>query len=139
MESTIFLLRDEVLRIHQKQIDRFGGTHGMHDAGLLESALAMPIMGFGDHVMHTTLNHMSAAYIYHIIKNHPFLDGNKRTGVVSGLVFLKLNGVAIPWRKNEMVYLAESIATNVMSKQEVANYLEELARRRKDNKQSLSL
>ena len=129
MENVLFLLKDEVLGIHHKQVDRFGGIHGIRDTGLLESALAMPEASFGDCLMHETLSLMGAAYIYHIIKNHPFLDGNKRTGVVTGLVFLRRNGLIIPWVKDEMADLAVNIATDQITKQETADYLELLARK----------
>ncbi len=88
----LFLSLNEVLEIHQDQTARYGGTSGIRDTGLLTSALAMPSAAFGGEFLHTDLYEMAAAYLFHLVKNHPFLDGNKRTGAVAALVFLELNG-----------------------------------------------
>lgn len=63
--------------------------------GLLQSALAMPSSGFGEEYFHKDLYEMAAAYLFHIVKNHPFVDGNKRAGFVASYVFLRLNGVLV--------------------------------------------
>jgi death-on-curing protein len=88
----IFLLLEEVLDIHQHQIEVYGGSLGIRDVGLLESALAMPQAGFGDQYFHEDLFMMAAAYLYHLTLNHPFVDGNKRVGLEAALMFLKHNG-----------------------------------------------
>ncbi|HUT53869.1 MAG TPA: type II toxin-antitoxin system death-on-curing family toxin [bacterium] len=90
-----FLDLDEVLDIHRDQIERYGGSDGVRDLGLLESALAMPQAGFGDQFFHADIYEMAAAYLFHIVKNHPFVDGNKRAGAVAAYVFLKLNGYSL--------------------------------------------
>lgn len=74
-----FPLLDDVLRIHDRQIEVFGGSTGVRDLGLLESALAQPQATFGGELLHPTLPEQAAAYLYHLAKNHPFIDGNKRT------------------------------------------------------------
>jgi death-on-curing protein len=91
----IFLTLDEVLQIHRDQIDRYGGMHGIRDLHLLQSAISMPQAGFGDQYLHESIFAMAAAYLFHITQYHPFLDGNKRTGLASALVFLELNNIAI--------------------------------------------
>ena len=83
----IFLSYDEILEVHDDQILRYGGSNGIRDKKLLFSALAQPGISFGGQYLHETIFEMAAAYLYHIIKNHPFLDGNKRTGIVSALIF----------------------------------------------------
>jgi len=88
-----FLKLQRVLQIHESQIELFGGSSGIRDRGLLESALAMPQASFGGTFMHGDLYAMAAAYLFHIVCNHPFLDGNKRTGTAVALVFLTLNGI----------------------------------------------
>jgi len=90
-----FLSFAEVLEIHRDQIERYGGKTGIRDLGLLQSALAMPAAGFGGRYLHGDLFEMAAAYLFHIVRNHPFVDGNKRTGAVAALVFLSLNGMEI--------------------------------------------
>ena len=83
--SPDFLTLEEVLEIHDDQINRYGGASGIRDFGLLESALAQPQTIFGGSLLHTDLFEMAAAYFFHIIQNHPFMDGNKRVGAVTGL------------------------------------------------------
>ena len=78
--NPIFLCLGEVVEIPRDQIERYGGSPGIRDLGLLQSALAMPAAGFGGRYLHTDLFEMSAAYLFHITQNHPFADGNKRTG-----------------------------------------------------------
>ena len=87
---TKWVTHSVVLAIHEEQIAEHGGTPGIRDMGLLESALARPqnLAAYGD----PDLANMAAAYAFGIARNHPFLDGNKRTSYVVTLVFLRLNG-----------------------------------------------
>jgi death-on-curing protein len=71
---------DEVLEIHEQQIERYGGSAGLRDAAGLESAVAMPQATFGGEFLHTSIPAMAAAYLFHLCQNHPFIDGNKRAG-----------------------------------------------------------
>ena len=88
MIEPIFLGLDEVIEIHNDQIKRYGGHVGIRDIELLKSAVAMPAAGFGGDYLHTDIYEMAAAYLFHIVRNHPFIDGNKRTGAVASVVFL---------------------------------------------------
>lgn len=87
-----FLELNEALEIHRDQIARYGGSSGIRDMALLQSALAMPRAGIGEEYFHADLIEMAAAYLFHIVKNHPFVDGNKRVGAAAAFIFLKLNG-----------------------------------------------
>ena len=82
--DTRYLSLDEAMAIHAHQIARYGGTPGIRDRTLLESALAMPKATFGAELLHPTLSEQAAAYVFHLVKNHPFLDGNKRVGLACG-------------------------------------------------------
>lgn len=95
MAEPRFLSIEDVFDIHADQIDRYGGSLGVRDVGLLQSAIGMPEAGFGDHYLHADLFEMAAAYLYHIVQNHPFIDGNKRTGAMAAFMFLKLNGLTL--------------------------------------------
>ena len=86
-ESTTFLTVDEVLAIHERLIARFGGAHGLRDAGLLESALYRPRTGY-----YADLVEMAAAQFESLLMNHPFVDGNKRVAFFATDVFLRMNG-----------------------------------------------
>ena len=91
--TPIFLELGEVVLIHRDQIERYGGAQGVRDMGLLKSALAMPSTGVGDDYFHADLFAMAAAYLFHIVRNHPFVDGNKCTALATCLVFLCENGL----------------------------------------------
>lgn len=115
-----FLTFDEVLAIHAHQIDRYGGDFGLRDHALLESALAMPRAGFGGEDLHADLVEKAAAYLFHLVRNHPFVDGNKRTGLAVALVFLRLNGISIDATDDELVDLVLGVVAGSCSKSEVA-------------------
>lgn len=126
-----FLTLAEVLYFHQYQIKRFGGEEGLRDEGLLESALAQPRAGFGGHWLHGTLYDMAAAYAFHICKNHPFLDGNKRTSMAAALVFLDTNGISLQDPEDRLPEAIENIAMGKMSKAQFADLLRELSQSQK--------
>lgn len=89
-----FLTIEEVLEIHNEMI-KIKGLPGIRDFGLLSSAIEMPKAIFAGEYLHQTTFDMAAAYMYHIICNHPFNDANKRTGVAVSLIFLEMNGCEI--------------------------------------------
>ena len=94
MTDPCFLTLDEVLAIHADQIRRYGGRSGIRDLALLQSALGTPETTFEGDYLHTSAFEMAAAYLFHISRNHPFVDGNKRVAFFATDVFLRLNG----WR-----------------------------------------
>ncbi len=90
--APVFLSLSEILEIHQDQIARYGGIAGIRDIALLQSAIGMPSTTFSGEFLHSDIYEMAAAYLFHIVRNHPFVDGNKRVGAAAALVFLALNG-----------------------------------------------
>jgi death-on-curing protein len=88
----LFLSVEEVLGLHDDQLRLFGGSAGIRDRGVLESAVAMPASTFDGVLLHADLFEMAAAYAFHIAEGQPFVDGNKRTALDAALVFLDLNG-----------------------------------------------
>ena len=91
--SPQFLTLDEVMDLHCDQIKRYGGTLGVRDVTLLESAIAAPQSWFGDQYLHGDRFEMASAYLFHVVQNYPFLDGNKCVGTAAALTLLELNGV----------------------------------------------
>ncbi len=124
-QGPVFLTLAEVLEFHTRQLEQFGGTDGVRDMALLESALAQPESGFGGHWFHSDIFEMAAAYAFHICKDHPFFDGNKRTALDAALVFLELNGVSILENKN-LIRIMLSVAEGKMSKKELAQAFRDL-------------
>jgi len=121
-----FIEFDEILKIHEDQIRRYGGGAGIRDPNALVSAIEQPRATYGGEFLHPDLWSMGSAYIFHISENHPFLDGNKRTALVSGLIFLYINGIVII-DKNELLYpMMISVASGKSSKTEIANVLRNL-------------
>ena len=123
-----FLDIDMVVRAHLSLIEHYGGQGGLRDAGLLHSAIAMPQASFGGELLHNDLFTMAAAYLYHIVQNHPFIDGNKRTGAAAAIIFLDLNGVELEGDEDGLVELTLRVAAGQAGKQEVAEFFRRLAR-----------
>ena len=95
MSEPKFLTFEQVLMIHAIQLQLFGGQDGVRDQSALESAIAQPEAGFGEHYLHSHPFGMAAAYAFHIAENQPFVDGNKRTALDCALTFLEGNGIVI--------------------------------------------
>ena len=117
-----FLDVHDVLILHAEQAALYGGACGVRDAGLLESAIAQPQTMFGGEYLHKDIFEMAAAYMFHIVQNHPFLDGNKRTGAVVAMVFLDINGIEIDAAKGSIYDLTMSVATGKTGKTEIAEF-----------------
>lgn len=121
--SPDFLTLDDVLALHRDQIARYGGSYGVRDLGLLESALAMPAAQFGGQYLHGDLLEMSAAYAFHLVKNHAFVDGNKRVGATATSVFLSINGLQLVADPQDYYDLIIAIACGHLDKPAIAAFL----------------
>lgn len=119
-----FLDKATILIFQENQIQNYGGSQGIRDEGLLESALAQPRQSFGGEYVHETIFEMAAAYGYHLCKNHPFVDGNKRIALVAMYTFLYVNGWKIIADKKALYAVVISLASGKMEKKELAEFLE---------------
>jgi len=120
--APVFLRLDEVLLIHRDQIERYGGRPGIRDLGLLQSALAVPEAGIRDRYLHEDLFEMAAAYLFHLVRDHPFVDGNKRVGAVAALVFLSLNGVVMEPTERQLEKIVRAVAEGTADKGKVTAF-----------------
>lgn len=120
---THFLTLDEVLAIHAHQVERYGGRPGIRDLALLESALAMPRAAFNNDDLHPSLHEKAAAYLFHLVKNHPFFDGNKRAGLAACLVFVQINGIETRSTDDELVEVVVAVAEGRALKADLAVFL----------------
>ena len=118
-----FLTLDEIVAIHRDQIARYGGSEGVRDWGLLRSALAMPAAGFGGQYVHGDVYEMAAAYLFHFVQNHAFVDGNKRVGAVAADVFLALNKVRLTAGQDAYAELVLSVARGETPKSVVVDFI----------------
>lgn len=128
MADTLFLTLAEIIEIHADQIRRYGGQAGLRDLALLESALAQPEASFAGEWLHGDHYAMAAAYAYHLCQNHPFIDGNKRTGLAAALVFLELNGITALDPRGRLKNAMIRIASDKMSKDDFTKLLTRLPR-----------
>ena len=119
-----FVSKSMVLSIHARQIERFCGTPGVRDEGLLESALAQPQATFGGQLLHPTIAEQAAAYLYHIAMNHPFIDGNKRSAFAVTDTFLRLNGFYLNLTDDRAYDLVMGVARGTMTKEELSSEFE---------------
>ena len=126
-----FLTLDEVIEIHREIIEQYGGSLGIRDLGLLESAVAMPQAGVGDQYFHSDLFEMAAAYLFHIVRNHPLIDGNKRTGAMAAYTFLKLNRVNLTARESGFERIVRRVAEAKMDKASVTAFLRQNCQRQR--------
>ena len=118
-----FLDKTLVLKIHTRQIERFGGTNEIRDEGLLESALAQPQSGFANELFHPTIYEQAAAYLYHLAMNHPFIDGNKRTAFAVMDTFLRVNDHTLTLSDAYAYDMVLRVANGLLSKADLAIYL----------------
>jgi death-on-curing protein len=125
-----FLDLEDVLELHTLQLARYGGADGVRDRGLLESALAQPQATFDGEFVHPDLFAMAAAYLFHVVQNHAFIDGNKRTGLLAALVFLDVNGISITHGSPGLYELTLGVAEGRVTKIAVAETLRQIARSR---------
>ncbi|MBS0622801.1 MAG: type II toxin-antitoxin system death-on-curing family toxin [Verrucomicrobia bacterium] len=105
----IFITIQEVIDDHAEIIRNYGGMDGIRDLGLLASALAMPKATMFGEDLHPTIFDKAAAYLFHIICNHPFIDGNKRTAVATALTFLKLNHAYVEFTEAQALVFEELV------------------------------
>ncbi len=112
----IFLNLDEVLAIHAEMIRRYGGSQGVRDLGLLEAAIAVPEASFDGQYLHQGLAAMAAGYLFHVVLNHPFIDGNKRVGAAAADVFLGMNGCHLDASQDEYAAFVLAVAAGQAGK-----------------------
>lgn len=120
MKEPEWVGKRSVLALHQRQISEFGGLNGIRDEGLLDSALSKPQKRFyyGEQVVDFPA--MAAAYAYGLVSNHPFLDGNKRTALVVGFLFLAKNGFGLTSTEAENYDVIYRLAAGELSEEDMA-------------------
>ena len=119
MKPTRFLSLSRILQIHRDGVDVYGGDPGVRDMGLLESAIAQPQASFGGQYLHDDLPTMAAAYLFHLVMNHPFVDDNKRVGAMAAFVFLDMNGIEFRAPEAEFRDLVMNVAAGKLNKADV--------------------
>jgi death on curing protein len=124
MNETKFIPKHIVIYFHEQLIGLYGGTLGIRDEGLLDSALEQPGAMFAGSYLHDSLVKMAAAYGFHICKNHPFIDGNKRVALVAMDTFLHQNNYDITASEKEVYEVIIKLASGNLTKAELTSWLE---------------
>lgn len=126
MREWIWVRHDVVLALHEEQLAEHGGAGGVRDAGMLDSALARPLnlVAYGD----PDAAALAASYAYGIARNHPFVDGNKRSAAVTALLFLTLNAIAFDISEAELVVMILALAAGELSEDDVADWFRQRVR-----------
>jgi death-on-curing protein len=127
MKLPVWVLRETVLTLHEQSLAEFGGAAGIRDEGLLDSALAKPenLFAYGK----PTLFELAVGYGFGLVKNHPFVDGNKRVGFIVAVVFLELNGYRFQATEAEAAVRTLALAAGEMSEADFAAWLKANSRR----------
>ena len=119
-----FLPIEMVILYHDKLVDEYGGLKGIRDLGLLLSALEMPKASMFGSYLHPTFFDKAAAYLFYIVCNHPFNDGNKRIGGFSATVFLDINGLSTKFSDKQYEKLILGVAKGEIKKEEIALFFQ---------------
>lgn len=120
-----FLTTAQVLFIHDRMVKRFGGSHGIRDMGLIESAVARPQASFDGQYLYKSVFDKTAALLQSLLKNHAFVDGNKRTALTSAGVFLKKNNYKLINNHKEEVEFAIRVDNGNLTVEQISKWLKE--------------
>lgn len=121
MNDPLWIEKEDCLAFHSQMLARFGGREGIRDEGLLESALSRPrqLISYGE----PTLYELAASYATGVVKNHPFIDGNKRSGFMSAALFLEINGQRFKASEEEVVERTLALAASAITEADYAEWL----------------
>ena len=124
MKNIIFIPKELILYFDHQLIQTYGGTYGIRDEKLLDSALEQAKATYEGNYLHDTLIKIAAAYGYHLCNNHPFVDGNKRIALVAMDVFLQRNGLEIVASEKETYKMMIQLSSGGFSKKDLTTWLE---------------
>jgi death on curing protein len=120
---TLYLSIDQILEIHQAQIETFGGSAGLRDRGALESAVARPAMTFGGEDLYPEVADKAAALMHSLVMNHAFVDGNKRVGAAAAELFLDLNGYRLDASDEDFEEITLTVARGELDAERLAIWI----------------
>ena len=119
----IVLSKRQILLLHSQLISETGGSDGLRDAGLLESAINSPFQQFGNEDLYPTIQQKASRLCFGLVNNHPFIDGNKRIGAHVMLVFLALNGIELEYTQDELSSTILKLASNEISYKQLTTWI----------------
>lgn len=119
----IILTKEQVLMLHSRLIEATGGSAGIRDEGMLDSALSNPFQSFGGESLYPSIQAKAAQLCYGLVKNHAMIDGNKRLGTHVMLVFLALNGYELEYSQKELSDTILEVASGEMSAEDLLQWI----------------
>ena len=114
---------DQIIKLHEMLLKETGGIPGLRDVSLLESAINSPFQTFDKVSLYPTLERKAARLGYGIVKNHPFLDGNKRIGLLAMLTFLEINGIELQYTDEELIKIGLALADGTFSEKQLLKWI----------------
>jgi len=114
---------ETVIAMHSELIEQSGGLDGIRDINMLDASINSPFHTFDEQYLYPTIQAMAAHLAFSLIKNHPFLDGNKRIGILSMLVFLDINGLPVDCTDDELITLGLGLADSSITEQELIEWI----------------
>ncbi|MDK6472684.1 type II toxin-antitoxin system death-on-curing family toxin [Gardnerella pickettii] len=118
-----YLTREQVIKLHQALIETSGGSSGIRDAGMLDSALKTPLQTFDENELFPSVLDKAARLAFGLIKNHPFIDGNKRIGTHAMLIFLALNGIMLSYNDEELIDIILKVASGKANENDLYTWI----------------
>ena len=119
-----YLTQDQVVRLHQALIETSGGSLGIRDERMLGSVLKTPLQTFDKSELFPSLLDKAARLAFGLIKNHPFIDGNKRIGTHAMLIFLALNGITLSYNDEDLIDIILKVASNQANESDLYQWIE---------------
>lgn len=119
----MMIKKHHVIMMHEQLIDATLGSNLLRDDGMLESALSAPFQSYAGQEAYTSVIEKAARLCYGLVKDHPFVDGNKRIGIHTALVFLEINGVKMVYTQDELVSIVMSLASGEIGYDEILNWM----------------
>jgi len=126
-----YISLDEVVALHHNLVQKYGGSHGIRDFDLLISAVSRPQASFGGEDLYKNIFSKASALLHSLVLNHPFIDGNKRTGSASCIRFLYLNGYVLKAKNEELVKFVLAIASKKLDSDGIVVWLKKRSRKRR--------
>jgi death-on-curing protein len=130
MKNVQYLILDELLAIHYEMVERYGGSHGIRDLGLIQAALGRPQASFAGEDLYPTILDKAASLFHSLMFNHAFVDGNKRTTMTATARFLFVNGYNLIVDQEEFVFFPLRVANNHMAIEVIAAWLQDHSKKR---------
>lgn len=119
------LTKEQILLLHSQLVENFGGSSDIRDDALLDSAIKTPFQTYDNKELYPTLLDKAARLCFGLVKNHPFVDGNKRIGTHAMVVFLAINGVDLKYSDDELINLILSVASGTQSDSDILRWLQQ--------------